>query len=182
MKTLGIVECWHIAAGVRIADMMMKAADVELIRASTICSGRYLIYVTGDQAAVAASVEAARSDGSKIKDSFVISSLSPQVAAVLKSPVALTEVKAIGIVECRNVSTGVVAADAAVKRSDIELARFAAGQGINGKSYFVMSGDVAAVQEAADSASAVLGKNIIEAVVIPGPDASVVKALVRGTR
>ena len=182
MDTLGIVECWNIAPGVRIADAMMKAADVDLVRAAPICSGRYLIFVSGERAAVSASVDSANADGGKIKASFVISSLSPEVAAVLKSPVAIANVQAIGVIECRNVSTGVVAADTAVKRSGVELARFVAGQGINGKSYFVMSGDVAAVQEAADAASASLGKNLVEAVVIPGPDASVVKALVRGTR
>ena len=182
MDTLGIVECISIAAGVRIADAMMKAADVELVRAASICSGRYLIFVTGERAAVAASVQAAESDGSRLKGSFVISSLSPEVAGVLKKPIALENVRAIGVIECRNVSSGVVAADAAVKRSGVELARFVSGQGINGKSYFVMSGDVAAVQEAADAASSSLGNNLVEAVVIPGPDASVVKALVRGTR
>lgn len=182
MDTLGIVESISIAAGVRMADAMMKAADVALVRAAPICSGRYLIFVSGERAAVAASVQAAAQDGSKLKDSYVISSLSPEVAAVLKNPVALENVRAIGVIESRSVSSGVAAADAAVKRSGIELTRFAAGQGINGKSYFVMSGDVAAVQEAAEAASAALGKNLVEAVVIPGPDASVVKALVRGTR
>ncbi|WP_320007248.1 BMC domain-containing protein [Maridesulfovibrio sp.] len=182
MDTLGIVETISIAAGVRIADAMMKAADVELVRAASICSGRYLIFVTGERAAVAASVQAAENDGSRIKGSFVISSLSPEVAAVLKKPVVLENVRAIGVIECRTVSSGVVAADAAVKRSGVELARFVSGQGINGKSYFVMSGDVAAVQEAAEAASSSLGNNLVEAVVIPGPDASVVKALVRGTR
>ncbi|WP_319776999.1 BMC domain-containing protein [Maridesulfovibrio sp.] len=182
MDTLGIVESISIASGVRMADAMMKAADVELVRAAPICSGRYLIFVSGERAAVAASVEAAEQDGSRLKGSFVISSLSPEVSAVLKNAVPLENVRAIGVIECRNVSAGVVAADVAVKRSGIELARFVAGQGINGKSYFVMSGDVAAVQEAADAASAALGNNLVEAVVIPGPDASVVKALVRGTR
>ncbi|WP_320172215.1 BMC domain-containing protein [Maridesulfovibrio sp.] len=182
MDTLGIVESKSIAAGIQLADAMMKAADVELVRAAPICSGRYLIFVSGNRAAVGASVDAAVNYGHRLMGSFVISNLSPEVAAVLKKNVPLEHVQAVGVVECRSVSSGVAAADAAVKRSGIELARFAAGQGINGKSYFVMSGDVAAVQEAADAASAVLGKNLVEAVVIPGPDASVVKALVRGTR
>jgi microcompartment protein CcmL/EutN len=56
------------------------------------------------------------------------------------------------------------------------------GQGINGKSYFVFSGDVASVQEAADAAKTALGRHLIESVVIARPDASVVRALTSGVR
>lgn len=88
----------------------------------------------------------------------------------------------MGVVECRSVSSGIVAADTVVKRSDVQLARFVSGQGINGKSYFVMSGDVASIEEAAEAARSVLGKNLVEAVVIPRPDASVVRALIKEVR
>ncbi|WP_432738139.1 BMC domain-containing protein [Maridesulfovibrio sp. FT414] len=183
MDTLGIVEAKTIASGAALADAMMKAADIELLRASTICSGRFLIYVSGDRAAVNASVEAAQeaplASGRALKGAFVISQVDPQVMAVLKKDVPLEQVRAIGIVECRCVSAGVVAADAAVKRADIALARFVSGQGINGKSYFVMSGDVASVQEAAETARSVLGSDLVDTVVIPGPDRSVVRALIK---
>lgn len=183
MDTLGIVEAKTVASGVALADAMMKAADVELLRASTICSGRFLIYVGGDRAAVNASVETAREiteqSGRTLKGGFVISRVAPEVLAVLRKNVSLENVRALGVVESRCVSAGIVAADAAVKRSDIELARFVSGQGINGKSYFLMSGDVASVQEAVDTARAVLGKELVDTVVIPGPDRSVVKALIK---
>jgi len=41
----------------------------------------------------------------------------------------------------------------------------------------VISGDVASVEEATQAAKSALGKNLVEAVVIPRPNASVVKAL-----
>ncbi|WP_147820278.1 BMC domain-containing protein [Salidesulfovibrio onnuriiensis] len=182
MDTLGVVECRSIAAGVEVADGMMKVADVELVRAATICSGRYMIYVSGDRAAVATSVRHAEESGRGLKGSFVISNVSPQVMAVLRKESVLPEPGALGVIECRCVSAGISAADAAVKRSAITLARLVTGQGINGKSYFVISGDVASVREATEVAKAALDKDLIEAVVIPRPDASVVKALVRGVR
>lgn len=182
MDTLGIVESRTIAAGVELADGMMKVADVELVRAGTICSGRYMIYVSGDRAAVSASVKFAEESGRPLKGSFVISNVSPQVMAAIRKESVLVGPGAIGIVECRGVSAGINAADHAVKRSAITLAKLVAGQGINGKSYFVMSGDVASVREAADAAQTALGKDLVEAVVIPRPDASVVKTLVRGVR
>ncbi|WP_027723008.1 BMC domain-containing protein [Maridesulfovibrio zosterae] len=182
MDTLGIVESKSIAAGVELADAMMKAASVKLVRASTICSGRYLIYISGDREAVATGVRVAEESGRKLMGSYVISQISPDVMAVLRKDVPIEQVQSMGIIECRNVSSGIVAADAVVKRTDVQLARLVSGQGINGKSYFVMSGDVASVEEAAEAARSVLGKNLVEAVVIPRPDASVVRALIKEVR
>ncbi|MCW7753355.1 BMC domain-containing protein [Desulfobotulus sp. H1] len=177
MDTLGMVEAKSIAAGVELADGMMKAAAVELVRASTICSGRYLIFVAGDRDAVGTSIRFAEDSGRLLVGSFILSNVSPQVLAVLKRSQPAEEGAAIGVIESRNVSSGVAAADGAVKRSAVRLVRLVTGQGINGKSYFVMSGDVASVKEAAEAAEAILGRNLVEAVVIPKPSASVVKAL-----
>ena len=174
MNALGLVESKSIAAGVELADKMLKAANVELVRASTICSGRYMIYVSGDQEAVASSVRIATESGRSLMGSFVISNLSPQVMSALKNRSKATQVDALGVIECRNVSSGVVAADCAVKRAAVDLLRLVTGQGINGKSYFVISGDVESVKEATEAAIAALGKNLIETVVIPRPSLSII--------
>ena len=89
-------------------------------------------------------------------------------------------VDAVGVVESRTVAASVAAADVAVKRADVRLVRLVTGQGINGKAYFVLCGDVAAVREAVDAAGKALGDKYIEAVVIPRPEASVLRALVGG--
>ncbi|MBI4806554.1 MAG: BMC domain-containing protein [Desulfovibrio sp.] len=177
MDTLGIVESKSIAAGGELADAMVKVASVELVRATTICSGRYMIHVAGDREAVETSVRVARESGRVLAGSFVISNVSSQVIDVLKKSSMAKEGDALGIIECRTVSSGVAAADSAVKRSVVSLLRLVMGQGINGKSYFVISGDVASVEEAAEAAKSALGKDLVEAVVIPRPSASVVQAL-----
>jgi len=182
IDTLGIVEVKSIAGGVELADAMMKAADVELLRASTICSGRYLIFVAGDRAAVTSSVTMARESGRALTGSYIISNASPELLKVLQRDGIPDKNQAIGIVECRKVAAGIAAADSAAKRSAIQLLRLVTGQGINGKSYFVLSGDVASVNEATETAAAALGKNLVEAVVIPRPNASVIRSLVRGVR
>ena len=67
-------------AGYLAQDAMLKAADVELLLARTICSGKYLLVVGGDVAAVSASVEAgaARCNGSLI-EKRVITHVHPDV-------------------------------------------------------------------------------------------------------
>ncbi len=181
VDTLGVVESRSIAAGVALADVMVKVAQVELARAATICSGRYLIFVTGDRQAVETAVETARQSGRVLSGSFVISNISQVVLGALRRS-APAEGPALGIIECRTVSSGILAADRAVKRSAVQLARLVAGQGIHGKSYFVLSGDVASVEEAAEAARDVLGRHLVEAVVIPRPAASVINALTGSAR
>lgn len=88
----------------------------------------------------------------------------------------------MAVIECRSVSAGVAASDVAVKRSAVRLLRMVTGQGINGKSYFVLGGDVASVREAAEAAKDALGEKLIELVVIPRPDASVLRSLTTGVR
>lgn len=182
MDTLGIVESRGIASGVDLADGMVKVANVELLRASTICSGRYLVMVAGDREAVETSVNFARESGRALKGTFVISNVSDQIFTALKRGTPVEAGDAISVVECRSVSSGVAAADCAVKRSAVRLVRLVMGQGINGKSYFVMSGDVASVKEATEAAETELGKQLVEAVVIPGPDPAVVSKLTSGVR
>lgn len=178
MDSLGIIESRGIAAGAVLTDIMLKAAAVTLVKAGTICSGRYLIYVAGDRSSVATAVQAAEGAGYPLVGSYTLSNVSPQVVEALKRAAVTPERGAIGVIECRNVSSGIAAADQAVKRSTVELARIVTGQGINGKSYFVLTGDVASVEEAVATARETLGKHLLDAVVIPSPDAAVVSALI----
>lgn len=182
MDTLGVVESRSIAAGASLADGMLKAAGVALLRAASICSGRYLICVSGDRESVAASVGYARDSGRPLIGSFVIANVAAQVVSALTKGEAARKGEALALVECRNVSSGLAAADSAVKRADVRLLRLVTGQGIHGKSYFVLGGDVAAVEEAAQAAVEALGRDCLESVVLPRPDASLVKALTGAAR
>jgi microcompartment protein CcmL/EutN len=119
VDTLGLVESRSIAAGVNLADGMVKVAQVELVRAGTICAGRYFICLGGDRQAVQTAVSHAEQSGSALAGSYVISGVSPQVLAVLKKSVQPGTPGALGVVECRTVSAGIAAADAAVKRSAV---------------------------------------------------------------
>ena len=177
MDTLGIVDSRSIAAGAELADIMLKAAPVTLVRASVVCAGRFLILVGGDREAVDASVHAARATEARLAGSYVVSNVSSQVLNVLRRMPAEIGGAALGVVECRNAPDSVIAADKAVKQAAVSLMRMVLGQGIGGKSYFVLTGDVAAVREAAAAAADVLGNNLMRMVVIPQPDPEVVSAL-----
>ena len=182
MDTLGIVDSRSIAAGAELTDVVLKAAPVTLVRASVVCAGRFLILVGGDREAVDASVRAAVDTREHLAGSYVISNVSRQVMDVLRHLPAAIGGAALGVVECRNAADGVIAADRAVKQAAVSLMRRVLGPGIGGKSYLVLTGDVAAVREAVTAAADVLGKNLMRMVVIPQPDPEVVGALAGSAR
>ncbi|MBI9091167.1 MAG: BMC domain-containing protein [Desulfobacterium sp.] len=182
MSTLGLVETKSIAAGVLVADLMMKRASVELVKATTICSGRYLIQISGEREEVKTSVEAAREAGVILVATFVLSNISPEVLTALKRSPLVGRNNALSVVECKTASAGIAAADAAVKESGATLAKLVTGQGIMGKSYFVLAGELTSVQAGTRAAEHNLEKNLINTVVIPSPDFSVMNALIKVER
>lgn len=47
-KASGMVELSSIARGIETSDYMVKAAQVDLIRSSTVCPGKYMVIIAGD--------------------------------------------------------------------------------------------------------------------------------------
>src|SRR5512134_2360776 len=78
LNSIGLLELSSVATGFLAQDAMLKTAPVELLLGRTICSGKYIVAVGGDVAAVGAAVEsgAAVSTGSLI-ESRVIPQVRP---------------------------------------------------------------------------------------------------------
>ena len=57
-NSIGLIELTSIAAGFQVCDAMLKAAAVDLLLSRSICSGKYMVMVRGDVAAVEAAVAA----------------------------------------------------------------------------------------------------------------------------
>ena len=45
---IGMVELNSIARGIETCDYMVKAAQIQLLRSSTVCPGKYLILIGGE--------------------------------------------------------------------------------------------------------------------------------------
>ena len=70
-NSIGLIELTSIAAGYQACDAMLKAADVDLVLSRSICSGKYMVMVRGDVAAVQAAVSAGIAGGALFGDRFV---------------------------------------------------------------------------------------------------------------
>ena len=149
MEAIGILESNSIAKGIEAADAVLKAADTALLYAKPVCPGKYTILFYGDVAAVSASLDAgAAVIDAHLVDSVVIPRIHPQVIQAISLSTAPDGVNAVGVMEFFSVTAAVYAADAAAKAADVTLLDDRLGVGIGGKSFAVLTGEVAAVEEA----------------------------------
>jgi len=172
--TIGLIEVSSIGRGFQAEDAMLKAAEVDLVLARTICSGKYLVVVAGDVASVTASVEAGETaipDG--LIESRVISRLHPSVFPAISQSVDVDPdtARALGVVETFSAASIVEAADAAVKAAAVTLFRVHLAMAIGGKGFLLMTGDVASVKAGVEAAIQAAGTEgmLVSRVVIPAP-------------
>ena len=84
------------------------------------------------------------------------------------------DAKALGVLETFSAPAIIVAADNAAKTSDVSLIELRIARGMSGKSYMLLTGDVAAVTAAIESAKVKVGEEglLLDSSVIPNPDRS----------
>lgn len=179
-ESIGFMELNSIAKGVESTDFILKAAQVRLIFAKSTCPGKYSILFAGEVAAVKASMDAGLRIGQgHVVDSTVIARIHPQVIQAISQASQFEEKGALGVIEFFSVTAAIYGGDAAVKAADVNLIDIRLGFALGGKSYVVMTGEVAAVQASVDAGSAE-GKEkglLVSSVVIPSPRAELFDSL-----
>ncbi len=181
-EAIGAIEVTSIALGFAAQDAMLKAGDVKLLLARTICSGKYIVVVGGKVAEATAAVEAgvaALPEG--LIDHCVIPRIHPSVFKALGQSVELEvhigpgakkEVpKALGVVETFSGVSILQAADAGAKAGHVILLKIQLAMALGGKGYLMMAGSVSDVRAAVDAATDVARAKglLVSAVTIPGP-------------
>ena len=149
-EAIGAIESTSIALGFAAQDAMLKAGDVKLLLARTICSGKYIVVVGGDVAGVTAAVEggAAVSTGALI-ESRVIPHVHPSVFPAVSMAVDVADTTgALGVIETFSASSIIEVADAAAKAANVLLLRVHLAMAIGGKGFVLLTGDVASVEAA----------------------------------
>jgi len=171
-NALGLIELTSIAAGYQVADAMLKAAEVEIILSRSICSGKYMVMIGGDVAAVTSSVQAGGVAGrGSIIDVFIIPNIHPTVFPAIAGTSKVDMLEALGIVESFSVASLIEGADAAVKAARVQLIEIRLAMALGGKAFFTITGEVGAVQSAVDVSAAVIAQKglLVNKVVIPSP-------------
>lgn len=172
-QAIGMVEYKTVSSGMRAADRMVKTADVEILQADTVCPGKYMVIISGDLSAVRASVDAAIVlDGELLIDSFVLGNPHESIFTALYGSTEIEAPDALGILETFSAAAAIVAADIAAKTALVELIELRLARGMCGKSYMLLTGEIAAVEAAIDKAKRTAGENgmFLDSAVIPRPD------------
>lgn len=180
-KSIGLIELSSVAAGFEVADTMLKAGNVRLLLSRSICSGKYMVLIGGDAAAVQSAVTAGgeAANGCLI-DSFVIPNVHPDVFTALGRTQTPETQGALGILESFNVSTLIQAADAAAKAAPVQLLEVRLAMALGGKAFCTMTGDVGSVQSAMAAGRRVIADAgvLVNAVVISRPHPDVYREVI----
>lgn len=154
-KSIGIVEFRSIAIGIGAVDTLVKAADVRILDAKTICPGKYYIIFAGSVSAVSNSLKVVVEENENfIIDYGVISNVYPEMFAAINQATEISEWKSIGVVETLTSPSIMVAADAAVKATSVDLVEIRIARAIGGKNMVIINGDVSSVNESISAAIA----------------------------
>ena len=180
-NAIGIVELSSIAAGYATSDAMLKAADVEMLLARSICSGKYMVMVGGEVGDVQSSVEAGVevSEGAVI-DSAVLSNIDPSVFPAISGANPVEKLEALGVIESFSVTSLIEAADTAAKAADVQLIEMRLAMALGGKAFATLTGNVSAVQAAVDAGAELVSEKglLVHKVVIPRPHANLLNEMV----
>jgi microcompartment protein CcmL/EutN len=181
-KSIGLIELSSVAAGFEAADTMLKAGNVRLLLSRSICSGKYMVLIGGETAAVASATAAgAEAAGGCLIDRLVISNVHPEVFTALgRSTPVESLTGALGILESFNVATLIAAADAAAKAAAVTLLEVRLAMALGGKAFVTMTGDVGSVQAAVAAGRQVIAEAgvLVNAVVISRPHPDVYSELI----
>ncbi|NCB64256.1 MAG: BMC domain-containing protein [Clostridia bacterium] len=174
---IGMVELNSIARGIETCDYMVKAAQVDLIRSSTVCPGKYMVIVSGDTGDVkAAMAEGEKRGGECVVDTLMIPNIHPQLIPAISMTTQVTERGAIGVLEFYSVASAITAADIAAKAANITLIEVRIGYAIGGKGFVTLTGDVGAVR-AAVAAAERESTMLVGTTVIPRPSPKLFESL-----
>ena len=172
-----IVEYRSISVGVAMLDKMMKRSDVTALYAAPLCMCKYVIAVGGGVGDVRESKEETEtSDG--IIAGYLITGAHPGVLGYFRRerPLEPGSPDAVGIFETKNISSGFMSLDAALKNGRTDVTRIWMGHFIGGKFCWVIRGETSEVSSSLASAGRAISEGeITGSELIPRPDFSTLR-------
>ena len=148
---IGLLEVCSVARGIEVADTVLWEARVEVLFATPVHPGKYVVLFTGSIDDVRAALRhGAEVAGPDLVDQLIIPQVHEQVVPMLKRNGGHVrgELDAIGVVETNTVASSIVAADLALKTATVDLLELRIANGLGGKSFFTLTGEVSDVRSA----------------------------------
>ncbi len=147
-RSIGIVEFRSIAMGIGAVDAIVKTSDVRILDARTICAGKYYIIFAGSVSAVRSAAQAVGEEFAEfIIDMGELSNVYPQMFYAISQTSEIKDPGAIGVIETLTSPSVLIAADSAIKATDVQLVEIRIARALGGKNICIITGDVSSVTE-----------------------------------
>lgn len=175
-----MIEYKTVSAGITATDIMVKTSDVDIIEAQTVCPGKYIAIITGELSAVRAAVDNAKTTFElQYIDSFVLGNPDESIFPAITGTTNVNSINSLGVIETFDASQIIVAADNAVKTAEVKLIEIRLARGMCGKSYAIITGEVAAVDAAIERAKDAVMQSgmLLDSTVIARPDAKLIEKI-----
>ena len=171
---IGLLEFATVPRGIEAADALLWEAAVELLFAAPVQPGKYVMLFSGSVEDVRSSLRRGEElGGQDVIDRLHIRAVHEQVERALRRRDEYIEGKldAVGIVETTTVAAAILAADRALKKATVDLFDLRIANGLGGKSYLSLVGEVSDVRAAVAEAAARAAEEgrLSRDVVIPNP-------------
>lgn len=178
-QALGLLELNSIAVGIQCCDDMLKSANVRLVRANTVCPGKYFVLISGDTGSVSASLDAGKAAGGMhVVDELLLPNAHDQLAPALTGTVPEGPLEALGVLEFFGITSAVCAADACAKAANVRLLDVRIGYAIGGKGVVTLTGTVGDVRAAVKAGCQAAPEGmLVNHIVIPRPTPALMQSL-----
>ena len=178
-KSIGGIELRSISKGIEISDLIVKKSQVEIIYFKSICPGKFIVLICGNEGEVKVAIDCGIEYGEKqVVDSFVLNNVHEDIISSIKGKYVEDENGALGIVETTSVCSGLQALDKMLKGANVTIVRIQLAFAIGGKFVFTVSGELSDIQNGIEIINSTIDKKkIINISLIPSPDKQILKLL-----
>jgi len=179
--SIGLLELDCVARGIETADAVLWEADVRMVFSEPVQPGKYVLLFTGSvQAVTSALRRGAEVAGDALVDSLRIEQAHEQLTFGLWREGRINgTIDALGVVQTATVASAILAADAALKTSTVDLLELRIANGLGGRSFFTLTGEVSDVRSAVTTGARVADERgqLMRDVVIARPHPDLVRHL-----
>lgn len=172
-KAIGMVEYRTVSMGITAVDAMVKTASIDIIEAQTVCPGKYIAIICGELSAIMAALAAAEERyGEQLIGSFILGNPHESIFPAIYGTTNIINRQALGIIETYDAVSIIVAADVAAKTAVVDLIEIRIAKGMCGKSFMLITGEVAAVEQSVAKAKKAAAERgmYLDSSVIANPD------------
>ncbi|HAZ11522.1 MAG: hypothetical protein A2X86_14125 [Bdellovibrionales bacterium GWA2_49_15] len=150
---IAMIELKSIAKGILATDALVKKAPVRILETHPICPGKYMILFAGEVGDVEEALKAGvAAGGDGIINDLFLPYVHRDIIPAITGTQEVKEFGAIGVIETFSIVSTVMAADIAAKMAPVRLTEIRLAQGLGGKGYFIMTGELFDVEAALEAA------------------------------